>query len=58
MSDNESIVVRVRALRYLRLVSPADLYDDLAKLLEIPNDPWLYEVIDLLRENPDHTLSP
>ncbi|MEE9128127.1 MAG: hypothetical protein V3U11_13405 [Planctomycetota bacterium] len=56
--DNEDIVVRVRALRYLAKASPGRVTKVAEGLLALPNDPFRYEVLALIQKQPDPNLEP
>ncbi|MHC4078949.1 MAG: hypothetical protein ACYST0_10980, partial [Planctomycetota bacterium] len=54
----QDIVVRIRALRYLAGASPKSVTKHAAELLRVNNDPFRYEVLALLKQNPDPQLEP
>ncbi|MFC1529716.1 hypothetical protein ACFL6R_03260 [Gemmatimonadota bacterium] len=58
MLSDEDIVVRLRALRCLALQNPSIIGEHAADLLKVPNDPFRYEVLSHIEQNPDTTLGP
>ncbi len=56
--SDEDIVVRLRALRCLALTEPSMIMEHAAELLQVPNDPFRYEVLNLLERMPDTALGP
>ncbi len=58
LDPKEDIVVRVRALRYLRVVAPALVAEQGVVVLDLPNDPIRYEFLDVIKEHPNPALSP
>ncbi|MHC5071920.1 MAG: hypothetical protein ACYTGO_15700 [Planctomycetota bacterium] len=54
----QDIVVRIRALRYLASASPESVTRHAARLLRLNNDPFRYEVLALIKQNPDPQLEP
>lgn len=54
--EDEDIVVRIRALRYLRQAAPKKVTDAAASLLGVPNDPFRYEILAVIQEHPDPAL--
>lgn len=54
--QDEDIVVRIRALRYLRKVAPKSVTNVAGKLLGVGNDPFRYEVLTVIQEHPDPAL--
>ena len=55
-SEQEDIVVRIRALRYLASASPKSVTGHAAKLLRLNNDPFRYEVLAVIQKHPDPKL--
>ncbi len=54
--EDEDIVVRVRALRYLGDVEPESVTKMAANLLRVANDPFRYEVLAVVQKHPDPQL--
>ncbi|MCC6670593.1 MAG: hypothetical protein IT458_06010 [Planctomycetes bacterium] len=52
------LVVRIRALRLVAKATPEAVVDRAAELLKVANDPFRYEVLDLLARHPRPALGP
>jgi len=58
MLTDEDVVVRLRALRCLTLQNPPVIGEHAAELLNVPNDPFRYEILGHIEQHPDTALGP